>query len=1312
MSKISAKLFSTFLALCVLLSWTPAPSAQTVVTGAVKGLVYDIANNRPIPGAIVAARNQETGFERTALTRLDGTYFIANLDAGLYRITATANEYESVPNSPISTISDFSISITQTTPVKLPPIGLRKIGSATSTSALAGATQESPEGLVNTINGTRGGSFGRRELLTLPLPGIRTFDSLAFLLPGVAPPPQAIGKAVGPGIGPGVGTSGQFSVNGLRSRSNNFTIDGSDNNDEEIGVRRQGFTSLVPQTIESVQEFQLSTLLAEPQYGRNMGAQVNAVSRSGGTDLHGTFYGFLTDRRLKSREVFDFTGGPANFPITRSRENRSTSNDGKPVLVDGIPLAPANPVGGEDPFTRVQSGFVLGGPIVKEKMHFFISYERQQVNASKESHFAVPTAAERGLFRTGDVGVMLPEFDQIGPAHENDREHEVAPAFITGNAFTSLFPFPNNPRGPYGANTLTQVLPADANGDIFSAKLDRNLSKAHALIGRYNFTDDDTILPVTGEALFSTLRALVRSQNLSVILNSTLSTRITNLARFSFGRTRLMFDEVRNPFLRRSEVFPDEPFLLNAPLLVNTTLPGELATFLTGSHFLRPGASTESGIGDTPVPVHATGISPQHLGHNIPHPTGTGPLGQMIVSGFSPVGVDVFNFPQTRANNTFQYADTLQINQGVHLLTTGFDIRRIQSNSDLPRNFRPLAVFSGAPDLSDLNVSQKLGSDTTGFILGRDLLSAGAPTGFFQTLILDEQNAFSTIGLRSWQTSFFFADQIRVRPNFSLTLGLRYELNTVPTEVENRIEATFTSQGVKDFINAEKTAIDPETKQLISNGKSGLEQFLGGRTKIYDPDHNNIAPHVAFAWDPFKNGRTSIRGGYGIYYDQIPGAIISQSRNVFPSFFSLNLAHHNLGTDPSVASHTQPHLFLALSPGVLSRPGTLNVYDAQRVSNIFNPQGVSRLLSPIEFAIQFALLTNFQSGPSFILPAVDLQIPYSQHWGLSLEREIKGGYLASAAYVGTKGTHLLRFATPNLGPNALVVLQDIKPLPSEENEVPDFPGFPGISFPAYYGTHESAKIQQQARTRTFPLLGSFTSIESDASSIYHGLQLQLNKRYSSGFQFTTAYTWSHAIDEVSELFDLAGSPALPQDSFDRKAERASANFDVRHRFVTSVIWDVPVFEGNDLLGGWQVSGIGTFQTGQPFTILAGVDVNLDGNLTDRLNTTEGLRIINDGQVRFDLTSSVGSVIAQPGRNGAVGRNTFRSQGIAKVDLAVNKNFRFGEGQRLEVRTEVFNLFNRDHFAIPVHELFFPGLGRSVDTVLPARTVQLALKYNF
>src|SRR5207253_1064950 len=169
------------------------------------------------------------------------------------------------------------------------------------------------------------------EVSLLPIGGktlTRTFDELTRLLPGVAPPPQTLGNVAGPGVGAGVGSAGQFSVNGLRSRANNFTVDGTDNNDEDIGVRRQGFVSLIPQPMESIKEYQAITLLAPAQFGRNIGAQVNAVSKSGGNQTHGTAYAFFNSSQLNARNFFDTTFGTAVTPLTAG---------GKPVRFDGKP---------------------------------------------------------------------------------------------------------------------------------------------------------------------------------------------------------------------------------------------------------------------------------------------------------------------------------------------------------------------------------------------------------------------------------------------------------------------------------------------------------------------------------------------------------------------------------------------------------------------------------------------------------------------------------------------------------------------------------------------------------------------------------------------------------------------------------------------------------------------------------------------------------------------------------------------------------------------------------------------------------------
>jgi len=1268
MLRNNAKLFSLIAAVTLVCFLMPDIQAQTVTSGAVRGNVYEVGTRTPIPGATVTVTNRDTGLVRTALTDAGGEYFIKMLPVGVYSVAASGTGFELVPTS----ATNIPVRILDPSIVTPPPLELRRLVAAAGTPTTpaqpaqpvqpattppattppagaqpagtqpAGQTGSSSvdvfeaEQLVNTSNASRTQHFNSRQLLVLPLPGIRTFDDLAFLAPGVAPPPLAIGNTVGPGVGPGVGTTGQFAVNGIRSRANNFTIDGSDNNDEDIGVRRQGFTSLVPQSIESMQALQITTLLPEPQLGRNMGAQVNAVSRSGGQMFHGTLYGFFTDKRLKARDAFDLTGGPATYPLTRA--------DGSPVnigrlttggqLVDVRQLAPVNPVDGENPFTRGQYGFVLGGPVVKDRTHFFLSYEHQDINASRESHFAVPTVAHRGLFTSGEAGLV------------DTRGNSVFPTSINGNAFLSLYPFPNNPGGPYGPATFTQILPASADGNIFSFKLDQNIKAFggnHILSGRYNFTDDDTILPVTGEALFSTLRALVRTQNVSVLFDSSISARAANQLRVSYGRTSLRFEEVRNPLLLaggKNLTNPKEKaFLLNAPYIYNTSTS-------SGSLFqVVEGFDTE----------------------NV-----TGPLGQVVVTGYNPIGVDVFNFPQARTNNTYQVADTFIYDVSNHRISTGFDVRWTHLNSFLDRNFRPQAVFNGAQDIASFIDPNTPTINPQGFYFGRDYLAVGAPTGFFQTFATGVPD--STIGLRYWQNNLFFGDQIRVRPNFTLTLGLRYELNTVPREINRRIESTFNSPDVRRFIEIERQL----TGAVFGNSASGFENFLAGRFKIYKTDGNNVAPHFAFAWDPFKTGKTSIRGGYGIYYDQVLGAVISQSRNVFPNFLTINLGGYNPDCQINPAPCTQLlfHRLVAQNPSFnFARQGTLNQLNSDVVLAALNS----------------AILTNITTGPGFILPDAHLETPYAQHWGLTFERELLRDFLFSAAYVGTKSTKLLRVATPNLGPNSIAYVSNIF-------ATQPFPNLPNLLFPEFFGINVSPnKTGQVTDLRPFPLLGSFTSIESDANSNYHSLQLQLNKRFAHGVQLTTAYTWSHAIDEVSDLFDLGGAPALPQDSFNRAAERGDSNFDIRHRFAYSFIWDLPGFSRKDFFGGWQLASTGFYQTAQQYSVLFCCDINRDGNASDRI-------------------SFLNANGADPG---SAPRNTFRADDMSVINLAVNKIISFGEFHKLEIRSEFFNLFNQVNFGIPVNRLFFGNLAiepltqkNYVDTRTPARTIQFALKYSF
>jgi len=189
----------------------------------------------------------------------------------------------------------------------------------------------------------------------------------------------------------------------------------------------------------------------------------------------------------------------------------------------------------------------------------------------------------------------------------------------------------------------------------------------------------------------------------------------------------------------------------------------------------------------------------------------------------------------------------------------------------------------------------------------------------------------------------------------------------------------------------------------------------------------------------------------------------------------------------------------------------------------------------------------------------------------------------------------------------------------------------------------------------------------------------------------------------------------------RDKEPGLASYDVRHSFYSNFVYDLPGLKGkNDairyLFGDWQIAGTGRFYTGQPFTVNSIFDVNLDGNLTDRLNNTAFLVETGDRRQPLALTctsqSQCQTMLAPLGRDGDILRNSFRAGNIMELDMSLSKRFRFTENQNLQFRVDFFNFTNRANFGVPVRFLESPGFGQATDTVTPGRRIQFALKYNF
>ena len=1239
--------------------------AQDYVTGAFEGVVKNSATGEAVPGATVQIINNDTGVPIARQTDSQGRFRQSLLPPGDYTVRVSKQGFlsyesqQSLPPMKATTVIPLPVNlkpeaptpIATATPSEVEPT----VKDASKPVAVPSPTQKPQKSSagasilaeINTTDAQRGGTYNEKEISTLPLGGgslTRTFDELGLLIPGVALPPQTQGSVAGPGVGAGVGSSGQFAVNGLRSRANNFTVDGSDNNDEDIGVRRQGFLALVPQPIESIQGYQIVTLLAPAQYGRNFGAQVNAVSKSGGNDYHGAFFGFFNSSQLNAANPFDSTSGNTNLPL----QGRTPGGQFRDVFIDNRRAFVSNNAGKKDSFTLGQGGLVFGGPLVPSEparpdhsLFFFISAEGHLLHATKEESFAVPTVGQRGLLGAGATGLTTTGGDPVFPTR------------VMGDAIFSLFPFPNNPRGIYGENTLTQVLPYSGRGKIVSGKVNGNFrafGKSQEFVARYNFTNDWRDIPVTGGAIFSALRPRVGTQNFSTYLNTPqLTDSASNQLRLSYGRTRLNFEELRDPSLIASQQSPNTPFLLNRPRLLNDTLPAIFGNpFCPTVNSICYETSSTTEQGDTV------------LGR------GTGPLGQVIISGYSPVGVDVFNFPQRRVNNTYQLADTISLRRGRSNFAFGVDTRRTELSSDLPRNARPLAIFGGT-----LPIPGALALSPT------DLAAAGAPSGFFQTLARGD----SAIHLRYYQLNFFGQDELRIRPNLSLSFGVRYEFNTVPHETNNRIESTFKSSDL---------ALVPD-----------LQTFISGRSQIYDPDRNNIAPRIGVAYSPslFDGKQTVIRFGYGLYYDQMLGAVISQSRNVYPTFLTINSA----GGVINSAGIRDFNLFNLTFSINNNRCAGLVI---NNVSNCYVVPGtLNRLNAPFVDVVTFNR-DNRVGGFGFTLPQRDLQTPIAHQYGATVEQQLSNNLVLSAAYVGTLGRDLLRLTTPNLGPNVVIKINNI------------VAGGASGAEPVVLGTVLAPGNQPR---RPLPTAGSVNIFRSNARSRYDALQVQLRGRYSllGATQFQVNYTYGKVTDDVSDVFDLAGAPSLPQNSVTFAGENGPANFDVRHRVTSNYISDFSSWGKNNsflhaIFNGLEIAGTGTFQTGQPFTVNSVYDVNLDGNLTDRLDSTNGIVLTGVRNQPLRLTANPATLLAPVGQDGKVPRNSFRATNLWLTNAAVIKTVGFSESTKLIFRTEFFNIFNRANFGIPVRLLEAPGgaFGRSTDTLTPARRIQFGLKVIF
>ncbi len=347
-----------------------------------------------------------------------------------------------------------------------------------------------------------------------------------------------------------------------------------------------------------------------------------------------------------------------------------------------------------------------------------------------------------------------------------------------------------------------------------------------------------------------------------------------------------------------------------------------------------------------------------------------------------------------------------------------------------------------------------------------------------------------------------------------------------------------------------------------------------------------------------------------------------------------------------------------------------------------------------------------------------LHLPYAQDWNLNVQRSFAYNWLFEISYVGTKGTRLPRFI--------------------EANPAVDVPGQTSATNAIQRRLYSDCTLAQPPSACIYSSVGEISGV---ADSTYHALQTSLRKRFSQGFSMLAAYTYSKTLDDVSS-FNITGSASqstagendLAQNPFDLSAEHGRSLFDARHRLVISYEWDLPFFSHSQewygkVLGGWQVNGITTRQTGTPFTVYDSAGVSAQGGApeisgfpSDRPNLVGDP---NAGSCSGGAHTETPNCwfnpgafqrldpVTQIGQFGNAGRNTLTGPGVQQWDFSALKNFQLAESKNLQFRAELFNIFNHANFGVPVNDLNSPpNVVGQIQTSQKGRLVQFALKFLF
>ncbi|HYG97643.1 MAG TPA: TonB-dependent receptor [Terriglobales bacterium] len=1238
-------------------------------TTSIRGTVSD-EKGAVIPNAEVIIQNPATAFQRTGKTDAQGAYQFVQLPPGTYTVQVAYPGFAASKHT-VQLLVDTTGTLNVT-------LGVEK----TSTTIEVGA--EAP--LVNTQDATVGNAFNTTQVMSLPFEG-RDPVGILSLQAGVA--------FVGDNVDPAQ-DSRNGAVAGARSDQTNVTLDGVDNNDQHAGMAFQG---ALRSTLDSLQEFRVTTVGANADAGRSSGGQVSLVTKSGTNQLHGSLYEYHRPTFTTANDWFN-----KRTQLERGQENRA------PKLI------------------RNTFGASLGGPIKKDRAFFFFNYEGQRTRENVVVTRYVPSMSLRqGIMKYQTCAGVSGECDTnnynvatltaldvtaLDPLHLGPN-----PAILN---ILRQYPEPNSNAVGDGLNIqgYTFSAPNPAKLDTYIGKLDFNLTNngAHRLFVRGNLqNDNESEIPQWDGTAPSSTRHW-NNKGVAVGYTAMLGANWVNNFRYGFvrpGNSRAGIgqghyvdlrglDNLESETRNSSRTFPVHNF-------VNDT------TWVKGNHTVQFGQNlrllSNKSLSDINSWFWATTNTSYFDGSGIAN-TGM-PGDPATVSGMAPVA---------------------------SFFETDYDW--------------PLGILFGAVGQIDGTYNR----DKSGKVLPE-----GTPTRRHY---------------KSYELEFYAQDAWRIKPNLTVTAGVRYTLLQPPYEATGLQVAPTIDMGSWYRSRYENMLVGKVNREPIEFDLSGQ---ANGKKPYWAWDKINFAPRLAIAYSPnFEQGlfgklfggpgKSSIRLGYGMYYDHFGEGII----NTFDQNGAFGLT--------STTTNSSGVLSLANAPRLTS------LHDVPTTDYFGNA-----LLQPPPAD---GWPVRYPDDAFAITWGMDdhLKTPYAHVFDFSVTRELPKNFVFEATYVGRLAHRLLQqddlamplnlvdpqskmdyfTAAQALGRmvSAGTPIDQVAPIPYWENLFPGAAGsyaavgagcasgapanltatqaiydlfacVPGnetlaLMYLDLYGFPAFPRINGEEGPYNFfdDQFSSLYSWRSIGVSSYHGGMFSLRRRMTNGLQFDLNYTLSKSIDMGSDAERIStwqGPGGQIINSWNPRQNRGVSDFDTRHQINSNWMYELPFGQGkkwgsswrgvrNALLGGWGVSGVFRWTSAYPFNVSNGANWatnwQLGGNavLVGEKPETGAYMVDGEPNLFKDPKAAVEAFrYAMPGEGGT--RNVLRGTGYFGIDMGVSKTWKVAEGQTLKFRGEVFNLTNSVRFdgssaSVPTSISSISSFGKFNNTLTNKRVMQFALRYEF